>query len=1062
MITFATFLREVRGVDPYPWQERLATCCAEGEPPAVLGLPTGSGKTTAVDALVWALAIQAERPAGKRTVGIRIVWAIDRRILVDEVHEHAQHLAALLAEANDDEAAPLHETAQRLARLSDGVPLVATRWRGGLGERPAREHPLQPQVITSTVAQVGSRLLFRGYGVGQRSLAVEGGLLGCDSTICLDEAHLVEPFRQTAAAIREQVGRAEHALGLPGVRTLTITATPESGEADVLALEDADRKALGSRLYGEKRARLLVPERSGEAARVQALVDATLAYLDDGAPTVACVANTVAAARSVFDKLQTAATRRGVVVALLIGPQRPTDREEQLSRIRPALLEGHALEHPVACVATQAFEVGIDADVAALVTESASASALVQRLGRLNRRGNVQGRATIVRDEGRWLYASDEPAAWEWLLARRGSDETVDVSVAALLDDSTRPAPRRVAHAPALTREVVELLVQTSPRPAPWCEPDIEAFLRGAESEPAADVAVCWRSDLRLDQTGPAAHGYRAMLLDLAPPDAQELLTLSISSARALIAARFGASEQRAALTRAAQADADLESEMTDPTIPEVRGGSAGEPFAVLRRGELQPGTLDQSVEGVPSPKPVRPIDLVPGDVVLLGTDAGGVDGFGLSPGPGHATDVSPDLRPAEAELPRSIRINPGVLTDLERPPTVAEAEPDQSRQARWLDASRRRWSRIAARCQAVEQILSDTRTSEANDRQVQKLLAALTRELPSHPGLKRLAEAGGEAPRLALRGVGPVDAASGFPVADRAELYEEDAPADDPDTRTETIFADAEESRVADDAWAGERGEVAGATSLLDATATDSPTEDPAAGPLGRAWVLVCLPPARPEMDKRTQASPPPSLDAHAAAVLGEVSEATRRLALPEVITAALHLAAAAHDHGKADHRIQAFYRRGAPAMGGEPIAKSEFGTADPRASGRAQVLAGLPAGLRHEIGSVAALADALRADPDLGDGLDTDLALALVASHHGLGRPVPQVPGEGAPPRDFSVNAAGVMGSATGDGLDGWGDGEWVRRFWDVTGRYGAWGGAYLEAILVLADRTVSARGS
>lgn len=1060
MITFATFLREVRGVDPYPWQERLATRCVEGEPPAVLGLPTGSGKTTAVDALVWALAVQAERPAGQRTVGIRIVWAIDRRILVDEVHEHAQHLAALLAEANDDEAAPLHETAQRLARLSDGVPLVATRWRGGLGERPAREHPLQPQVITSTVAQVGSRLLFRGYGVGQRSLAVEGGLLGCDSTICLDEAHLVEPFRQTVAAIREQVGCAEYALGLPGVRTLTITATPESGEKDVLALEDPDREALGSRLDGEKRARLLVPERSGEAARVQALVDATLAYLDDGAPTVACVANTVAAARSAFDKLQTAAARHEFVVALLIGPQRPTDRKEQLDRIRPALLEGRQVEHPVVCVATQALEVGIDADVAALVTESASASALVQRLGRLNRGGNIQGRATIVRDEGRWLYAEDEPAAWDWLLARRESDDTVDVSVAALLDDSTRPARRRVAHAPALTQEVVELLVQTSPRPAPWCEPDIEAFLRGADSEPAADVAVCWRSDLRLDQTGRAAHGYRAMLLDLAPPDAQELLTLSISSARALIAARFGASEQRAALTRAAQADADLESDMTNPTIPEVRGGSARAPFAVLRRGELRPGTLDRSVGSVPSTKPVRPIDLLPGDVVLLETDAGGVDGFGLSPGPGHATDVSPDLRPAEAELPRAIRITPGVVAGLERPP--GEPEPDQSRQARRLDASRRRWSRIAARCRGVEQILSDTRTSEANDRQVQKLLAALTRELPSHSGLKRLAEAGSEGPRLALRGVGPVDAASGFPIADEAELYEEDVPAGDPDTRTETILAVADESRIADDARAGEPGEAAGATRLLEATATDSRAEDPAAGPLGRAWVLVCLPPSRPEMDKRTRGNPPPSLQAHAAAVLEEVSEATSRLALPKGITAALHLAAATHDHGKADHRIQAFYRRGAPAMGREPIAKSEFGTADPRASGRAQALAGLPAGLRHEIGSVAVLADALRADPDLGDSLDTDLALALVASHHGLGRPVPQVPGEGAPPRDFSVNAAGVMGSATGDGLDGWNDGEWTRRFWDVTGRYGAWGGAYLEAILVLADRAVSARGS
>ena len=102
---------------------------------------------------------------------MRIVWAIDRRILVDEVYEHAQKLADLLAGAADAPGDPLRDVAKRLKRISGGPPLVATRWRGGLDDLPERCGPLQPQIISSTVAQIGSRLLFRGYGVGRRSLA---------------------------------------------------------------------------------------------------------------------------------------------------------------------------------------------------------------------------------------------------------------------------------------------------------------------------------------------------------------------------------------------------------------------------------------------------------------------------------------------------------------------------------------------------------------------------------------------------------------------------------------------------------------------------------------------------------------------------------------------------------------------------------------------------------------------------------------------------------------------------------------------------------------------------
>jgi hypothetical protein len=93
--------------------------------------------------------------------------------------------------------------------------------------------------------------------------------------------------------------------------------------------------------------------------------------------------------------------------------------------------------------------------------------------------------------------------------------------------------------------------------------------------------------------------------------------------------------------------------------------------------------------------------------------------------------------------------------------------------------------------------------------------------------------------------------------------------------------------------------------------------------------------------------------------------------------------------------------------------------------------------------------------------DRLDSELALHLVGVHHGLGRPVPDVPAGGSEPQAFPINAAGVAGTAIGDGRDGWAHGAWLERFWRVFESYGPWGASYLEALLTLSDRAVSSGG-
>jgi len=309
--SFSEVFSALWGFDPFPWQTMLADRVAKGRWPAALDLPTASGKTACIDVALFALAAQADVPLVQRIAPRRIWFVVDRRIVVDEAFDRAQIIADKLAAATDG---PLRVIADRLRRLAGtDRPCAVARLRGGvLRDDGWARLPSQPAVITSTVDQFGSRLLFRGYGRGQLTAPIFAGLAANDSLVLLDEAHCAVPFLQTVRAIERFRGDgwAEVALPSPFAALVTEAASLDAlrqrfGRLDrmgtaqrspaviLVRSRDADpAKSEPDPIYGAPLAKTwnLLTTKAGEARTIDFGIEAlgrTLEDVDDLAPYLA-------------------------------------------------------------------------------------------------------------------------------------------------------------------------------------------------------------------------------------------------------------------------------------------------------------------------------------------------------------------------------------------------------------------------------------------------------------------------------------------------------------------------------------------------------------------------------------------------------------------------------------------------------------------------------------------------------------------------------------------------------------------------------------------------------
>lgn len=179
--------------------------------------------------------------------------------------------------------------------------------------------------------------------------------------------------------------------------------------------------------------------------------------------------------------------------------------------------------------------------------------------------------------------------------------------------------------------------------------------------------------------------------------------------------------------------------------------------------------------------------------------------------------------------------------------------------------------------------------------------------------------------------------------------------------------------------------------------------------------------------------ANKPIHWDTHVNDVVDRAKGFVERLKLPQEIADAIIVAAKFHDHGK---RREGFQRM----LGNSDYPSVLLAKSNRRAAAR------LPELFRHEF---ASLFDAQTDAEFIALGPDMqDLALHLIAAHHGRARPHFNA--------DEAFDPERPLGDAEAIAI------ETPRRFARLQRKYGRWGLAYLESLLRAADWAASAEPS
>jgi CRISPR-associated endonuclease/helicase Cas3 len=507
--SFSSFFKTATGgFTPYRWQTQIA---CDGLPD-VLPVPTGLGKTEVVLAWAWRrLAVGESEP-------LHVVYCLPMRSLVTQTVLRLQSYFVALRTHDARFDVRVHQL------MGGAIDEEWARW------------PDRPWVLVGTQDQLLSRALNRGYAMSRFQWPVHFGLLNNDCRWFIDEVQLMGPGLWTSAQLdwmrrkrfaslkpclttwmSATVGtsflsttdRKRDGLGDPSSAqaafeeklTITLNSDPElqwwrvaKRPVEWWQPEAPDAKTRGAKKRIAPNSTAITPEAIAKAV-VEQHVAGTLSLV---------ICNTVDRAREVFRALSPAHK------VLLTSRFRREDRARHEERLLEfdANRKAHKLpkqDPGLICVSTQVIEAGVDLSAHRLWTELAPWPAMLQRLGRLNRKGDDQ-----------------EARAWVWETPKEGGNkkverigpyEATDIERAKKLVSEFARLSGGKAFSEAIdelsTNKQPEVSAALQPKPSPLPRAldvhglfsterdvhggftDVSPFVRG--TDPNLDVTVFWR-----------------------------------------------------------------------------------------------------------------------------------------------------------------------------------------------------------------------------------------------------------------------------------------------------------------------------------------------------------------------------------------------------------------------------------------------------------------------------------------------------------------------------------------------------------------------------------------
>lgn len=507
----ATFARATGGMEPYPYQERLAH-----EPwPDVLCVPTGLGKTAGVG-IAWIYRRLRNDPDTPR----RLVFLLPMRVLAEQtVTSFRTWLRNLGVLGRPGEGSSASSSEKRIS-----VSLLM----GGEEDVSKPEWAMYPEedaILVGTQDMLLSRALLRGYGMSRYQWPVHFALLHNDALWVFDEVQLMGPALATSAQL--EAFRRSFPLAISS-RSLWLSATLQSkwlGTVDfrpqlprlrVMELSGEDRARAGHLLTARKaleRApfRLEKGTVAGRARSAQSIAELALNEHKPGTQTLVIV-NRVNRAQAIYRALRAASEgdpSSSPTLLLLHARFRPADRR----RIEAELRKPNGPTGRIV-VATQAVEAGVDISSATLISELAPWTSMVQRFGRNNRYAELESGGRVI-----WIDSACEE---DEALARPYTTEELIESRSRLLalnEVGIQQLPRldverRAGTGPVLRRKDFLQLFDTDPDLSGY-DIDIAPYIR--DQNDISQVQVFWR--LFDGKPGP----------DEPAPQRDELCTASLS-----------------------------------------------------------------------------------------------------------------------------------------------------------------------------------------------------------------------------------------------------------------------------------------------------------------------------------------------------------------------------------------------------------------------------------------------------------------------------------------------------------------------------------------------------